>query len=72
MQWNLIDTTRLAAGIGLTIAASAAAQGSDPIATVAVTTSHATHAWPWLAMGAIAALVGVISYATRRRSPFGK
>jgi len=28
--------------------------------------------WPWLALGAIALLLGVIALAARRRLPFGR
>jgi MYXO-CTERM domain-containing protein len=72
MQKMRNDTILRRAAIALIAAGCAAAQGADSLAAVAVEVSETGHAWPWIAMSAIAALVGVVAYASRRRGPFGK
>ena len=72
MQKMHSDTTLRRAVIALSAAGCAAAQGADSLALTAVEAPETGHAWPWIAMAAIAALVGVVAYASRRRGPFGK
>jgi predicted ATPase len=72
MQRRHNDTTLRRALIALTAAVGAAAQGADSLAVVVVEASETGHSWPWIAMAAIAALVGIVAYASRRRGPFGK
>ena len=71
MRWKALQLSLWTLGTLLSTVACRAIDAHTAQAPAAPVATHVLNFWPWLALGAIAMLLSVISLASSRRLPFG-